>query len=729
MNLHTSLPAMVAVPSHRQSRCRPRSTSLLLAVGLVLATAQGHADVVITEAAGTNLETVTVTAQRLRESLEAQVALTPGAVTVVDGLELQARSVTNMTDLLRYVPGVWSESGWGSDELFFSSRGSNLDATDYDKNGIKLFQDGLPVTTADGNNHNRVLDPLSARYAVIAQGANALKYGASTLGGAFDFISPTARTTEPLSAYLTGGSFGLISGRVTAGSAGDAFDGLVTLEGKSYDGYRDHSQQDRQGVYANAGWQASDAVSTRVYATYIDNDEELPRGLTLQQIAEDPDQAAPSAITGDNRKIVETWRGAFKTTWQIDATSSLQFGLSYEDQSLYHPIVDVRGPDPDGAGPELGPQYFSLLIDSDHRNLGGMVRYETMLGNHGLLLGLNYGDTEVQGRHYGNLFGQRNGLMEYVDEYADSIEAFVLDRWQLAEKWTLVYGAQIVDTSREVRETAPDGTPLRNPKGDYSSVNPRLGVLYSLSDANQLFANVSRLFEAPTTFELVDDARGTDELLDPMTGTVVEVGVRGATPQVTGTRWRWDLAVYYAQIKDEILSIEAIDPGTGLPTGTSLSANVDDTIHAGLEALVGASFDLGGDRHRLEPLLSLTLNEFSFDSDPVYGNNDLPAAPTYAARGELIYRHASGFYAGPTFDFIGKRYVDFANTTDVDSYQLLGFRCGISGKTWEVFGELRNVTDEDYIATFSVLNQATGNDAIYLPGAPRAAYVGARIGF
>ena len=49
--------------------------------------------------------------------------------------------------------------------IFFSSRGSNLDATDYDMNGIKLLQDGLPITTADGNNHNRVIDPLSARYA------------------------------------------------------------------------------------------------------------------------------------------------------------------------------------------------------------------------------------------------------------------------------------------------------------------------------------------------------------------------------------------------------------------------------------------------------------------------------------------------------------------------------------------------------------------------------------
>lgn len=675
------------------------------------------------------LEEVVITAQRIKVTLQAEQALTPGGVTVIDGEEFYQRSVSNMTDMLRYVPGVWSQSGWGSDELFFSSRGSNLDATDYDKNGVKLFQDGLPITTADGNNHNRVLDPLSARYAVIARGANALTYGASTLGGAFDFISPTARTTEPLSLYLTGGSHGLMIGRVTAGGVADALDGLVTLEAKSYDGYRDHSAQERKGVYANAGWQISDAVSTRMYATYIDNDEELPRGLTLAQIAQDPDQAARSAITGDNRKDVQTARIAFKTTRQIDPSSSLQFGLSYEDQSLYHPIVDVRGPDPDGEGPLLGPQFFSLLIDTDHRTLGGMVRYQKQLGNHDLLFGLNYGDTEVEGGNYRNLFGRRNGLMERVEEYAEGIEAFAIDRWKIGDAFTLVYGAQLVDTSRDVRVIDAGTGAVRNPKGDYSEVNPRIGVIYALGDTNESFASVSRLFEAPTTFELEDDARQNNLLLDPMKGTVVEVGVRGATPQATSTRWRWDVAVYYAQIDDEILSVEEIDPDTNLPTGTSLSANIDGTIHAGLEALIGASFALTGGAHRLEPLLSLTVNEFSFDSDPIYGDNDLPAAPEYAARGELIYRHASGFYVGPTFDFIGKRYIDFANTTEVDSYELLGLRSGFSARQWEVFAELRNVTDEDYIATFSVLNRARGNDAVYFPGAPLSAYVGTRVSF
>ena len=100
--------------------------------------------------------------------------------------------------MLRYVPGVWAESYNGNDDVFYSSRGSNLDATDYDKNGVKFLQDGLPVTTADGNNHNRALDPMNARYVTVAHGANALAYGASTLGGAIDVTSPTARTTAPL---------------------------------------------------------------------------------------------------------------------------------------------------------------------------------------------------------------------------------------------------------------------------------------------------------------------------------------------------------------------------------------------------------------------------------------------------------------------------------------------------------------------------------------------------
>ena len=104
-----------------------------------------------------------------------------------------------------------------------------------------MLQDGLPVTAADGNNHNRMIDPLASSFATVARGGNAFKYGASTLGGAIDFTSPTAHDSPEMRLALNGGSFGQFLGRGTVSKVfNDSFDGLLTAEGKEWDGYRAH---------------------------------------------------------------------------------------------------------------------------------------------------------------------------------------------------------------------------------------------------------------------------------------------------------------------------------------------------------------------------------------------------------------------------------------------------------------------------------------------------------
>lgn len=668
-------------------------------------------------------ESVLVTGERVKAEVEAQRASTPGAVTILDGDELYSRHVNNMADMLRYAPGVFADSGYGNDELFFSSRGSNLDAVDYDKNGVKLLQDGLPVTTADGNNHNRVIDPLTARYASVARGANALTYGASTLGGAIDFTSPTARNSAPLSAFVDGGSFGSLNGRVTLGAAGDKVDGLVTVEGRQFDGYRDHSNQERWGLYANAGWQPSTTTNVQLFATYVDNDIRLPGALTRAEVDADPDQASAAALSGDYGKVVKTARVAAKMTRSFGANGSLSAGLSYEGQSLYHPIVNQVFVDFDGPGPNAPVEVFSLLIDTDHRDLGGMVRYDRRMGAHDLLVGLNYGDGSVEGGNYRNLNGRPNGISEYVDNTADSVEAFVVDRWRTSDRWTVVFGGQAVSAGRNVLTTNATTGAVSNPNARYSTFNPRAGVIASVNRAGEFYGNVSRLFEAPTTFQMMDDVRGGNATLDPMSGVVAEVGWRSTSSQTSGTQWTWDLAAYFARINDEILSVD--DPNA---PGNTLVTNIDNTTHTGLEALIGSSFAVGG-AHRIDPRVSFTLNRFHFDDDPVWRQNRLPAAPTYAVRGEVLYRHSRGFYAGPTFDFIGERYADFANSYAVDSYQLMGLRAGMSGRRWEVFGEVRNLFDVDYIATLSVLNVAPANARVLYPGAPVSIYTGLRYSF
>ncbi len=668
------------------------------------------------------IETVKITGERLSlAAAQNAVAEIPGGATLIDMNKVSERNVSSLADALRYVPGVFSNSANGSDGIFFSSRGSNLDATDYDMNGIKLLQDGLPITTADGNNHNRLIDPLSARYATVARGANALTYGASTLGGAIAFVSPTARDSEPLEVIVNGGSFSQLQGRATvSGEFSDELDGLLTVEGKEWEGYRDHNKQTRYGAYGNTGWQVTDAVSTRLYGSYINNEQELPGSLSDAQVRRDPDQASPAAIGGNFQLNVDAWRLANTITWQLDAMRSFFIGFSIEEQELFHPIVDKIMVDFDGAGPGLPVEVFSLLIDTNHRDIGGALRYKQRVGAHDLLFGLNYGDSSVDGHHLRNDGGDRNGVTEDIDNSATSVEGFAMDRWQFDDRWTLMAGAQFVAADRQAktRDVATGAT--SNPNDDFSTVNPRIGLIYAITDDATVYANASRLYEPPANFELADDVKGNNHVLDPMQGTVVEIGTRGHGNIGARNSWGWEVNVYQAWIEDEILSVD--DPNA---PGTSLSTNVDQTIHAGVEALVDFHLALDDSgTHTLTPLLSISLNNFSFDNDAVYGSNQLPAAPDYVVRGEILYRHASGFFAGPTFDIVSERYADFVNSYTVDSYNLLGFRAGWDRNTWRVYAEFRNVLDEHYIATTGVRDVAAPDAEILNPGEPRAAFVG-----
>ena len=57
--------------------------------------------------------------------------------------------------------------------------------------------------------------------------------------------------------------------------------------------------------------------------------------------------------------------------------------------------------------------------------------------------------------------------------------------------------------------------------------------------------------------------------------------------------------------------------------------------------------------------------------------------------------------------------------------------CGVATplNVGNAFAELRNLLDEEYVATLSVLNEAAPDARVLYPGAPRSAYAGVRLRF
>ncbi|TAL73169.1 MAG: TonB-dependent receptor [Rhodanobacter sp.] len=648
----------------------------------------------------------------------------PGGVYATSGASLKGRAINNLADALRYVPGVMANSNAGGDDLTLSIRGSNLNSIAYDNAGVALLQDGLPVSAADGNNHNRMLDPRMASNLIVANGANALTYGASTLGGAIDVISRTALNSDPRTLSVTGGSHGNGEATLSTGGVTGNYDGMLTLDAKHHDGYRRHSHQNRDSLYANGGWQATENLELRAYATYINNRQQLPGALTRDEFHADPWQADPAYALGNHQLNVTTARLALKGIWNLTDDSSLEFGVSNEAQRLYHPIVDVYvpgGPAPDAPLLDV----FSLLINTTQRTTGGMLRYHLHAGDHDIVAGVNLAQTTNRGGNYANEVGTRGKLQALVNKRTTQANLFAMDRWQVAPGWTLVYGAQ--GTTTRLIDRQVDGfdhgnrTP-RNQTNRFSAVNPRVGVIHQFTAASQIYASAGTLYQSPNTFDL-DNARmdlGPTTSLKATRGESYELGMRAASDgHGVGPRWHWSVSGYLERLRNEVFSID--NPNA---PGTSLTTNLPRTVHAGIEAQASASLPLANGT-RLEPLVSASWNDFSFRHDPHYGNHRLPSAPRYALHAELMWRTAGGYFLGPTLDAIGTRYADFANSYRVGGHTLLGLRGGWRQGRWELYAQADNLANRRYAASIGVFDRVTATDGVLNPGAPRSLYVGA----
>jgi len=144
-----------------------------------------------------------------------------GGTAIIDSDDYRRGSAVTPADAFAYAPGVFAQSRIpGAEESRLSVRGSGLQRTFHGR-GLRVLQDGVPVNLADGSFDFQSLEPMAARYIEVYRGANALRFGAASLGGAVNYVSPTGYDAAPLLLRGEAGSYGYLRGQAAAAGGKD----------------------------------------------------------------------------------------------------------------------------------------------------------------------------------------------------------------------------------------------------------------------------------------------------------------------------------------------------------------------------------------------------------------------------------------------------------------------------------------------------------------------------
>ena len=635
----------------------------------------------------------------------------PGGTSFVGQDSIRQSNSRDLQDVLDDVPGIYVRSRFGGDEVRFSIRGSGI-SQGFNSRGVRFLRDGLPITDAEGIVRSQLIEPFNVNYIEIYRGANALEYGAATLGGAVNFVSPTAYTQDKYFSRLEIGSDNFLRFQTSQGWLLDNdYDLFLSLSGHEQNGFRENSEQETIRLYANAGKRWNEYSESRIHLNIQDSNLELPGSITESLAKSDPSSANAGSLLRNSQRDLNFLRIAYQHTHIFDTNKQLDLGASYQYQEMFLPLA------------------FALL-PSNRNDVSLSMRMQQELESKNTTHNLVYGGLVTWGDNDGRQFrflpdSQNRGSLSRVDgDEAFGAEFYAQDSFEVSKGAQLIIGSQLAYAYREISETSISEAGLIEFEVEQSrgffGFNPRIGFIKDLSRNIHLFGNVSKSFEPPTTFDLAQVLDNGDvEVLDKQTALTFEIGSRG----LINNALNYDIAAYFARVDNEILLQE--DPSLPSGSGEFVALNADKTEHTGIE------FGLNGYlTDRIELVFAYTFNRFLFHNDDLFEDNFIPGIPPHQIQAELLYHAETGFYFGPAFEYASTTYVDFQNRFDVDTYRIWNFKAGYQvHEDVTVYLNVENIFDEEYVSNAAIVGEATQESNLFNPGQDRSLFVGIEIKF
>ncbi len=676
-----------AVPGNGQFVMRRWFTLLLVCTGATMRSAQAQAP---------TLPTVQVTATRdgTRSVLDVPYAV---SVARVDSAAAARRLA--LDELLVGVPGVAVANRQNpAQDVRISIRGFGARST-FGVRGIRVLQDGIPVTLPDGQTPLDALDLENAGRVEVLRGASSALYG-NAAGGVIDVRSAPvpSRTTTRL--RVAGGGNSPLILAAAAGTPWSGGGGALSATSVTGPGFRQYSDQ-RSARAALRATRAGDAVSFRITDV---RDAQNPGALTRAQWESDPTQADPLSVKKSARKSVRQADVAYTAEHPYaggSSTVSLFGGTRSLDNPLTFAIIGVERV---SGGVSLRTTSTPAIVGRSALLTVG-VDAQTVSDDRSEVANCN-------GVVCAGVTGERGALRKDQRERVTSAGSYLRAELPLSQAIRLSAGARadrirFSVSDHLVTATNPDESGSRT----LGAVTPTLALAWRPTAVVSVHASVSSSFETPTTTELSNSPDGSSALnqsLQPQRAVTTEIGAAGVS---TPLALRWDAAVYDTWLRDELVPVDI--PGGA---GRRYYRNAGRTSRRGAE--LGVETDRGIVHTRLAYTLSLfRYREYRVDTISFAGRR-VPGIPASALTGVVTATPGRMSYS-LTADLASALDVDDANTAQAPARALLGIAAAWSGDVGGVrmYPQLllQNLTGARSVASINV-NAAGGKFYEPAPG-------------
>lgn len=655
---------------------------------------------------------------------------TPMAVQAVAGAQINAaRPTWGLDEALFAIPGVYAANRYNfSLDQRISIRGFGSRSA-FAVRGVKILLDGVPQTLPDGQGQLTNLDLGSAERIEVLRGSSSALFG-NAAGGVISIRTAHAPARSRLGqeVRVVGGAFdrGLdrtwskwqSTTRARVGGEGTA---QLSVSRLAYAGERDHSAADFRSVNARLLLPVRNDWNLTVSADVGDQPRaDNPGALTLAELQANRDSApALNLSTRAGKDAFQAQAGITVNGWLQPATEAALtlFGLTRDLEN---------------------PTTFAY-IRIDRRAYGArasVTQSHRLLGRrHHLTLGADVQHQRDDRFNFGNNGGAPDTTRSLDQlERVSEIGPFVQSVLEISPRITLTTGLRHDAVSFRVDDRLVGGTnPDDSGERHMRALSGSLGVAVNPTEQTTLYANVASSFETPTTTELAnrpDGAGGFNDSLGPQRAWTYEVGARGA--HGAGDRLTWSLAIYQADVSDELISYEV----PGVPQ-RRFFRNAGSARHRGIE--LGAGVRLGAATNAVMAWTYSNFRYVSYSFSPTAGGpafvldgRELPGIPRHNLRLGVRSRPrwARGAWGEVETTHTSSYFVDDTLLTRTTPWWQTNVRLGWEGSAGRVrlspFISVNNVFNRHYVGSV-VINAARGR--YYEPAPGRHLYLGSTIAF